>query len=197
MAPGQWAGGACTPLLSPSHPSLPMCHTAPMAPPLAPSSPPSPEPTLQLGMRQKHLRALLKHGLFLEEPGSEGFAFFCLWNTVYLEQKDREGRQTAHAPHVALKCHPLGCAHAGCPHGCWGLGHQGARQQRRWVPGTLQRTRALLPLCGAGAGWGGQGLSPLLSWGIFPMWAVPAHSVLRCNHSPWLSSTAVTAHGCP
>lgn len=53
-------------------------------------APSGPQPTLQLGMRQKHLRALLKHGLFLEELGSEGFEFFCLWNTVYLEQKDRE-----------------------------------------------------------------------------------------------------------
>lgn len=67
-----------------------------VAPLLAPSSPhPGPQPTLQLGMRQKHLRALLEHGLFLEELGSEGFAFFCLWNTVYLEQKDREGQWAA------------------------------------------------------------------------------------------------------
>lgn len=41
-----------------------------------PSDPPSSKPTLQLGMHQKHLRAVFKHGVFLEELGSEGFAFF-------------------------------------------------------------------------------------------------------------------------
>lgn len=81
------------------HPSCPhpilafhTCHTAPMAPSPAPSSPLDPQPTLQLGMCQKHLRSLLKYRLFLEELGFEGFAFFCLWNTVYLEQKDEEGQ---------------------------------------------------------------------------------------------------------
>lgn len=50
--------------------------TLPPSQPLISRSPPGPEPTLQLGMRQKHLRAVLEHGVFLEEPGSEGFAFF-------------------------------------------------------------------------------------------------------------------------
>lgn len=86
-AQGQW-------LWEPVHPSCPYpipafhtCHTAPMAPPPVPSNPPDTQPTLQLGMCQKHLRSLLKYRLFLEELGFEGFAFFCLWNSLFRAER--------------------------------------------------------------------------------------------------------------
>lgn len=193
-SPGRWAGGPHTPLLSPSHLSLPTCCMAPAAPSLAPSSPPCPEPTLQLGMRQKHLRALLKCGLFLEEPGSEGFAFFCLWNTVYLEQKDGEGWRAA-LRHPEMPPYGL-CL---CQVSLWvpGTVAPGCKVVGSWVPGSLHGSGALLPHHVTEAGWGGQELHWLLSREIFPMWAVPAHGIPKCNLSLWVSSTAVTARGCP
>lgn len=133
------------------HPSCPQpipafhtCHTAPMAPSPSLSSPPDPQPTLQLGMCQKHLWSLLKYRLFLEELGFEGFAFFCLWNTVYLEQKDEEGQQAACMPCVTLKCHSKGCACARCPCGCLGQWHQSARQKEG---GCQEACMELWPSC--------------------------------------------------
>lgn len=97
---------------------------------------PGSEPTLQLGMRQKYLRVALNHGVFLEEPGSEGLAFFfCLWNVVYLEQKEWGG---LHAP-----CPPKTPAYG--MHRCWLSLHAG--DNGTWAQGgsdvraTLGRPR--------------------------------------------------------
>lgn len=72
----------------------------------------------------------------------------------------------------------------------------GCKAAGRWVPGSLHGAGAPLPCCDAGAGWEGQGLHFLLSQGIFPMWAVPAHGVPKHNHSPCVSLSVITACGC-
>lgn len=131
----------------------------------APSQPPPiPEPTLQLGMCQKHLRAGLKHGVFLEEPGSEGFAFFlpAEYGLFRAEAAGQPARPLS--PRNAI---PRGRVGAGTL-GSLAPGHE-VVVASGWHRGSPVEAGPL-PRRDAAAGWGGRSvLGSLRSQRIFPL----------------------------
>lgn len=92
-------------------------------------------------------------------------------------------------------CHskmPL-CGLCMCRVSLWVPGAVAPRQDRKKV-GTKESAQSSDPPAPPAAGWERWGLCSLLSWGIFPMWAMPATHVTQFNHSLSVTPTLECQH---